>query len=69
MGYRESKCPKNSRSGLFVDEGYGNYEGVPVFDNGDAEKVIEGEEFVVGDVGEALVVRRNFLTLLESKSN
>ncbi|XP_022888907.1 uncharacterized protein LOC111404316 [Olea europaea var. sylvestris] len=58
VGHRQYECPKNSRRGLFVDDGYGDYEGVPVFYNGDDDEVAEEEELVVGDVRQALVVSR-----------
>ncbi|XP_022862997.1 uncharacterized protein LOC111383153 [Olea europaea var. sylvestris] len=51
VGHRQSECPKNSRRVLFVDDGYGDYERAPVFDNGDDEGTAEEEELVVGDVG------------------
>ncbi|XP_022857684.1 uncharacterized protein LOC111378688 [Olea europaea var. sylvestris] len=68
-GHRQSECPKNPRKGLFVDEGNGDYEGPPVFDGEGGEEATEEEEFVVGDVGQALVVRRNFLTPLENNTD
>ncbi|XP_022866404.1 uncharacterized protein LOC111386181 [Olea europaea var. sylvestris] len=68
-GYRQSECPKNSRRRLFVDEGNGDCEGPPVFDGEGGEEVTEEEEFVVGDVGQALVVRRSFLTPLENNTD
>ncbi|XP_022853001.1 uncharacterized protein LOC111374553 [Olea europaea var. sylvestris] len=68
VGHRQSECPKNLLRGLFVDDGYGDYEEVPVldngddedyeeapvFDNGDDEEAAEEEELVVGDVGASI---------------
>lgn len=54
---------------LFIDEGQGDYKEALVFDNRDVEKVTEEEEFVVRDVGQALAVKRSFLTSLEDKSD
>ncbi|XP_022873011.1 uncharacterized protein LOC111391963 [Olea europaea var. sylvestris] len=67
--HRQSECPKNPRRGLFVDEGNDDYEGPPVFDGEGVEEATEEEEFVVGDVGQALVVRRSFLTPLENNTD
>ncbi|XP_022888914.1 uncharacterized protein LOC111404323 [Olea europaea var. sylvestris] len=68
-GHRQSECPKNPRRELFVDEGNGDYEGPPVFDGEGEEEATKEEEFVVGDVGQALVVRRSFLTPLENNTD
>ncbi|XP_022889239.1 uncharacterized protein LOC111404704 [Olea europaea var. sylvestris] len=68
-GRRQSECLKNPRRGLFVDEENGDYEGPPVFDGEDGEEATKEEEFVVGDVGQALVVRRSFLTPLENNTD
>ncbi|XP_022876690.1 uncharacterized protein K02A2.6-like [Olea europaea var. sylvestris] len=69
IGHRQSECPKNPRRGLFVDEGNDDYESPPVFDGEGREEATEEEEFVVGDVGQALVVRRSFLTPLENNTD
>ncbi|XP_022842035.1 uncharacterized protein LOC111365731 [Olea europaea var. sylvestris] len=69
VGHRQAECPKNSRRGLFVDDEYGDYEGATVFDNGDDEEAAKEEELVVGGVGQALMVRRSFLTPLDNKSD
>ncbi|XP_022899369.1 uncharacterized protein LOC111412675 [Olea europaea var. sylvestris] len=68
-GHRQFECPKNPRRGLFVDEGNGDYEDPLVFDGEGGEEATEEEEFLVGDVGQALVMRRSFLTHLENNTD
>ncbi|CAA0813148.1 F-box associated ubiquitination effector family protein, partial [Striga hermonthica] len=64
MGHRQSVCPKGASSrALFTEDGgefdgADGYEGPPVYDT--EEAVVE--QFVSGDVGTALVLRRTFLT-------
>nr|GFA50338.1 hypothetical protein [Tanacetum cinerariifolium] len=64
-GYRQSECKKARKRHLFADPedndddvAYGDYEAAPVYDD---EPEFE-EEYVSGDVGVNLVVRRSCLT-------
>nr|GEV78506.1 cell division cycle and apoptosis regulator protein 1-like isoform X1 [Tanacetum cinerariifolium] len=64
-GYRQSECKKAGKRHLFADPedndddvAYGDYEAAPIYDD---EPEFE-EEYVFGDVGLNLVVRRSCLT-------